>query len=344
MSKRKVFIAIGVLLFLLQPIILPSRPTDSSQPQYLHELIFNILGNLLIVLFFYANYIYLIPRFLFQRSYIQYGLIVSAGLALILLIPWCIIGQHNPPPPPNFNAEHRIPHSESLYANFRIFFSDVDHIVFLFVGTVIFSIFWFEKMQNQKIKNEKLQAELSHLKLQIHPHFLFNTLNSIYAFAIKKDDRTAETVLKLADFMRYLLQESYQDEVYLDKEIHYINNYIDLQKSRLRDTVLITHAASGNFSGKKIAPLLLFTFIENAFKYGVNPEENSVIKISITLVDNELVLKVFNNIVSTKNIESTNIGIQNTKDRLELYYPNRYKLTINDELSEFMVILKIELL
>jgi Histidine kinase len=342
MSKRKIFIAVGILLFLLQPFILPSRPTNATEPQYFNELVFNILGNILIVSFFYVNYIYLIPRFLFKRSYLQYGLIVSAGLALILLVPWFIIGQHNPPPP-HFHARHPNPDAGSIYAKFRIFFSDVDHIVFLFVGTVIFSVFWFEKMQNQKIKNEKLQAELSHLKLQIHPHFLFNTLNSIYAFAIKKDDRTAETVLKLADFMRYLLQESYRDEVHLDKEIHYINNYIDLQKSRLRDTVLITHEVSGDFSGKKIAPLLLFTFIENAFKYGVNPEENSVIKISLTLTDNELVLKVFNNIVSTKNIESTNIGIQNTKDRLELYYPNKHKLTISDEISEFRVTLKIEL-
>ncbi len=343
MSKRQIFVTIGILLFLLQPIILPSRPTNSNEPQYFKELIFNILGNILIVIFFYVNYYYLIPRFLFRRSYFQYGLIVSVGLVSILLIPSLIIGQHNPPPP-HFNVEHRIHDSESIYAKFRIFFSDVDHIVFLFVGTVIFSIFWFEKIQNQKMMNEKLQAELSHLKLQIHPHFLFNTLNSIYAFAIKKDDRTAETVLKLADFMRYLLQESYQDKVYLDKEIHYINNYIDLQKSRLRNTVLITHVVSGNFSEKKIAPLLLFTFIENAFKYGVNPEENSVIKISITLMDDELVLEVFNNIVSTKNIESTNIGIQNTKDRLELYYPHRYELTINDEQSEFMVTLKIKLL
>lgn len=130
-------------------------------------------------------------------------------------------------------------------------------------------------MQNQKIKNEKLQAELfSSLKLQIHPHFLFNTLNSTMRSAIKRDDKTADTVLIFSDFMRYLLQDSYQNEVLLEKEIQYISNYIELQKSRLRNSVIIEFEKKGIFIIKKLLPIL-FTFVENAFKYGANPDENS---------------------------------------------------------------------
>jgi len=199
-------------------------------------------------------------------------------------------------------------------------------------------------MQNQKIKNEKLQAELSHLKLQIHPHFLFNTLNSIYASAIKKDDKTADTVLIFSDFMRYLLQDSYQNEVLLEKEIQYISNYIELQKSRLRNSVIIEFEKEGNFYNKKIAPLILFTFVENAFKYGVNPDENSEIKIGISIKENELNFTVFNRIVTTKNIESSNIGIKNTKERLMLYYPQKHTLEIKEDPKAFVVNLKINLI
>lgn len=343
MNKRKLLIFIGVLLFLLQPVIFPSRPTNIADHHYFKELIYNVLGNLLILVFFYINYVFLIPKFLFQKKYLQYGFSVFFGLMVVLFLPWLLIGSHIPPVANEF-TKHIIPGEETFFQKIQLFFSDVDHLVFLFIGTIFFSTFWFERMQNQKIKTEKLEAELSHLKLQIHPHFLFNTLNSIYASAIKKDDKTADTVLVLSDFMRYLLQDSYQNEVLLEKEILYIHNYIELQKSRLRDSVAIDFQKKGDFSNKKIAPLLMFTFVENAFKYGVNPDEDSEIKIEISIQENELSLMVFNKIVTTKNIESSNIGIKNTKERLTLYYPKKHWLEINEDAKTFVVNLKINLI
>lgn len=343
MSKRKVFIFIGVLIFLLQPVVFPAFPMESSEPHYFKELSENILGNLLILIFFYINYTYLIPRLLFQKKYLQYGFSVFGGLLVVLLLPWMLFGSHLPPDFPELPIHPRS-HDQTNFHKIQMFFSDVDHLVFLFGGTVFFSTFWFERMQNQKIKNEKLQAELSHLKLQVHPHFLFNTLNSIYASAIKKDDKTADTILIFSDFMRYLLQDSYQNEVLLEKEIQYISNYIELQKSRLRNSVIIEFEKEGNFYNKKIAPLILFTFVENAFKYGVNPDENSEIKIGISIKENELNFTVFNRIVTTKNIESSNIGIRNTKERLMLYYPQKHTLEIKEDPKAFVVNLKINLI
>jgi len=343
MSKKNIFIILGIVVFLLQPLIFPSRPMDIADHHHRMDLLYDIMGNLLILTFFYINYIYLIPLFLFQKKYISYGLSVFLGLLIVIFLPWLLIGTPISPEFKDF-PKHMIPGEETLFQKAQLFFSNVDHLVFLFAGTVFFSTFWFERMQNQKIKTEKLKAELSHLKLQIHPHFLFNTLNSIYASAIKKDDKTADTVLIFSDFMRYLLQDSYQNEVLLEKEIQYINNYIELQRSRLRNSVAIEFQKSGNFSYKKIAPLLMFTFIENAFKYGVNPDEDSDIKINISIKEGELTLMVFNKIVTTKNIESSNIGIKNTRERMMLYYPNKHRLEIKEDEKTFVVHLKINLL
>lgn len=340
-KKNKVLLVIMCVGFILLPVILPSRPTEFSDGGNTREMFYSMLGNVLILIFFYINYSLLIPKLLFQKKYVLYGFTIGLGLVLILFLPALLLGPDVSKAPP-FVAKPPI-HTESVFRKFQHFFSDVDHLVYLFVGSIFFSTFWREKLQNQKIKNEKLQTELSHLKLQIHPHFLFNTLNSIYASAIKKEDKTADTVLILADFMRYLLQDSYQDEVLLEKEIHYIDNYIELQKSRLRNSVLIKFTSSGDFSNKKIAPLILFTFIENAFKYGVNPDEKSEIEINIALNNTELDLLVFNRIVATNNIESSNIGIKNTKERLVLFYPQKHSLQITENKETFTVNLKIVL-
>lgn len=339
-KKNKVLLVIFCIGFILLPVLLPSRPTEFSENGSNREMFYSMLGNVLILIFFYINYSLLIPKLLFQKRYVLYGVTIGLGLVMILFLPSLLLGP-DVSKAPLFIEKPAIHGNESGFRRFQHFFSDVDHLVYLFVGSIFFSTFWREKLQNQKNKNEKLQTELSHLKLQIHPHFLFNTLNSIYASAIKKEDKTADTVLILADFMRYLLQDSYQDEVWLEKEIHYITNYIELQKSRLRNSVLITFTANGNFSSKKIAPLILFTFIENAFKYGVNPDEKSEIVINITLNTNELDLLVFNRIVATNNIESSNIGIKNTKERLALFYPQKHSLHIAENKETFTVNLKI---
>lgn len=202
---------------------------------------------------------------------------------------------------------------------------------------------------NNRLKQsekEKVNAELSYLKAQINPHFLFNTLNSIYASAIDENaDNTASAVVMLSGMMRYVISEAHHEFVTLQKEINYINDYIELQKIRMGNTVRLLYGVTGNLAGKQIAPLILISFIENAFKHGVNPEENSSIEIEIDIHDNNLHLSVLNNKVKTVNGDSfkNNIGLENTRNRLQLLYPSRHELVIKDDEKEFLVLLKINL-
>ncbi|CAN5523780.1 histidine kinase [soil metagenome] len=196
----------------------------------------------------------------------------------------------------------------------------------------------------RQVENDQLKAELQQLKAQIHPHFLFNTLNSIYSLAIRNDERTADTIVKLSEFMRYIIRDAHRDKVPLMTEVNYIANYIDLQKARLQDAVQIDYQLAGDGSRLQIAPLLLFSFIENAFKYGVSPEEDSLIIIRLTIQADELRLFVANNKVEVSQLEkSTTVGLQNARERLRLLYPAEHQLTIDDTPTHYRVTLALVL-
>lgn len=192
---------------------------------------------------------------------------------------------------------------------------------------------------------DKLDAELSYLKAQINPHFLFNTLNSIYSLALQKSDDAANAVVKLSGMMRYVLTESQRESVSLEKEINYIKDYVELQKLRLGNAVRLDFNISGNAAQKQIAPLLLIPFIENAFKHGVNAEENSEIEIEINVTESAVNLFVKNNKVNVDNTTDvkTGLGVENTKNRLILLYPDKHHLTIDDNPLSFAVSLSINI-
>jgi LytS/YehU family sensor histidine kinase len=187
-------------------------------------------------------------------------------------------------------------------------------------------------------------SELSFLKAQINPHFLFNTLNSIYSLAIQRSDATPDAVVKLSGMMRYVLQDAQYETVSLQSEVNYIKDYIELQKLRLDKSVKLIFTQEGDLTGKKIAPLILISFIENAFKYGVNSEEDSEIVIRIKS-EKEFSLFVKNNKVRSYSSDepNTGLGIKNTRKRLELLYPGLHTLEISDNEKEFSVNLVIRL-
>lgn len=191
----------------------------------------------------------------------------------------------------------------------------------------------------KQIETEKANAELSYLKAQINPHFLFNTLNSIYSLAIQKHDKTADAVVKLSEMMRYVLNDDNTSFVSLDKELHYISNYIDLQKMRLSPIVRLSYTCAGDPNGKKVAPLILIPFIENAFKHGVSTEEDSDIKIEISISETQLQLLVKNYCVKINNntLNKSGLGIENTKKRLGLLYPNNHLLKI-DKIDNYFIV------
>lgn len=293
------------------------------------------IGYVLLLLFAYANYYLFIPSYYFTTRYWVYGGIILASFAVVVALP-NVIPVNFPP------AEHHPPHMEHGPHGPPDVLMHITHNFSRFVAVFFVSLFLRINRRLKQTEKERVEAQLSYLKAQINPHFLFNTLNSIYSLAIQKSDKTAPAVVKLSGMMRYVTTETQHDFVSLDKDLNYITNYIDLQRIRLGDTMKIDFEIRGDARGKQIAPLILIPFVENAFKHGVNPERDSIIKVHIDLTERALALVVFNKKVGGVD-ESSNVGIENTRNRLNLLYPGRYTLTIEDNPADFLVNLTLVL-
>jgi hypothetical protein len=306
----------------------------------------DFLTYLFTLIFFYLNYYFLIPKFYANKKYILYGVLVLAVFLLVEFIPHLIIrdGLRAHGPPPHLRGDGP-PHLGQPGPRIKpVFIMETARHFFLFLFVAFLSLMLRTRELLKQARREKSEAELSYLKAQINPHFLFNTLNSIYSLAIDRSDYTATAVVKLSGMMRYVLSETHHEFVSLEKEINYISDYIDLQKLRLGNTVKLSYQVSGSKSGKQIAPLILIPFIENAFKYGVNPEENSEIKIEISITDTNINLSVKNIKVKIRSgiHEKSGLGIKNTRSRLQLLYPGKHYLTLEDNDKDFHVSLSIK--
>ena len=215
-------------------------------------------------------------------------------------------------------------------------------VMVLLSGTIRLGLS-FIKNQNEKklLENANLNAEVNFLKSQINPHFLFNTLNGIYSLAHNRSTQTEDAILKLSELMRYVLYESGTERVDLAKDIQYITNYIDLQRLRLSSKVSVNYEVKGNLVGT-IAPLLLISFIENAFKHGISYTHSSAIHISITVFEETLTLLVENPIVENNSFVG-GVGLKNVIRRLDLLYPQKHSLDIVDNGPLHVVNLKLNL-
>jgi LytS/YehU family sensor histidine kinase len=203
---------------------------------------------------------------------------------------------------------------------------------------------WSEKdFREQKIQKEKVETELQMLKTQINPHFLFNTLNSIYVLAMKNSDQTANTVMKLSDILDYILYKIDAPRIAIPTEIQIIENYIELEKIRYTNRVNLSLSSDFESEDIQIPPMLIIPFIENAFKHGVAKSlGESWIKISIQEKGEMLNIAVSNSKGqnSTKS-EGGGIGLVNVKKRLEILYLDSYILDISDKINSYEVFLSI---
>lgn len=292
------------------------------------------------VALFYVNAMGLIPRLFDKRLYKIYTLWAIALYAAVV----------------GANAICDQLYSLSLFSTEKeSFWSDV--VMNIQSKTVILSLsigygLTRQWVQNQKIQQEIVKAELTtrlkYLKAQINPHFLFNTLNMAYASATKsKDPVTADIIEKLSELMRYVLYESEEEKVALEKEIRYIDNLVRLQIQRLSPELAsqVHYQVEGNWHHHKVAPLILIPFIENVFKHGLFVSRKSGIYISIALNGNVLTLETRNN-KSQRAIQtdkSSGIGLKNARERLLLLYPNQHALEIDDTGASFHVKLQIEI-
>jgi LytS/YehU family sensor histidine kinase len=198
----------------------------------------------------------------------------------------------------------------------------------------------------KKIELEKINAELSFLKAQVNPHFLFNTLNNLYALILQKSDKSADAVLKLADIMKYILAEGTLDKVTLEKELTLLRNYTELERLRKTDAQ-INFTTTGNINGQQITPLLLLPFVENAFKYGLNTVSgNGFVNIDMNISGNQLHFSVENNNPPPSNkeaLQSLGIGISNVRKRLDYLYPGKYEMKIAEQPAFFKIDLQLNL-
>ncbi len=206
---------------------------------------------------------------------------------------------------------------------------------------------YYNQVRYHKMETKQVEAELNSLKGQLNPHFLFNTLNNIYSLSLDENKKLPTVILKLSDLMRYILDSSKKSEVDLEDEIKFINDYIDMEKIRLRDNSIIEFNSEGDFSKMKIAPMLFLPFLENIFKHGVNPENGKLeTKIELCSSNDKITFSTSNKNytkLDANNSLSTKNGLENIKQRLELLYPNKHKLEILNNGFTFEINLVLEI-
>lgn len=335
--KEIIIHTIGWALFLWIPPLFGPGPSFSLGMIVSPHMQRELASNLLVIVFFYLNTHILIPKFYFNKRYVTFFLLVFVIFLIVTLVPFLTIpGSHRfpaptPAPPPG------------VFRSTILF--EFGHNFFRFFVAAFFSYAITISSRWQKAEQEKLSAELSYLKAQINPHFLFNTLNGIYSLAIQKSDQTAPAIVKLSAMMRYIVSEAHFDFVSIEKELTYIRSYIELQQIRFGESVRVFLSIQQDMQMNQIAPLILIPFVENAFKHGVNAEENSSIKISIHIEKGRLHMEVFNNKVFIhKSAErKSQLGIKNTRARLQLLYPAQHTLQIVDTKDNFLVLLDLNL-
>jgi len=205
--------------------------------------------------------------------------------------------------------------------------------------------YWLKKQQEwMQAEKEKITAELQLLKAQVHPHFLFNTLNNIYSFSLENSPKTPELILKLSTLLSYMIYDCKVEEVRLEKEMEIMKNYVDLEKERYGNNIEISWSVEGDIKNKFIAPLLILPFLENAFKHGASEQiETPWLGVDISVKDDTLICKIANSKNEYVPYSNNGIGINNVKKRLEFIYPGKHELKMNDEANFFVVSLLIKM-
>jgi hypothetical protein len=291
---------------------------------------------------FYLQLYYSIPRLLYRKKYGLFALFLPAtiGVSALLRTLLAVFLQRHyfrpvPVPAPGFDAVFR----ESLL-NIFIW------VICLVAGRLVFERVRFHRYIDS-IEKEKTRNELDFLRAQFNPHFLFNSINSIYGHIDRRNGKARTMLLSFSEMLRYQLYECNVDSVGIDKEIQYIRNYIALQQERKEENLFVSLDIPENVRGFTIAPLLLIAFIENAFKYvSCREDRENKVMISLCKKGDHLQFRAFNTReegTGRPRMDKGGIGIVNVKRRLELQYPERYELQIRDEKETYEIILNLKI-
>lgn len=343
-TNRKIAIHIaGCVAFLILPFVSSPRSSVFDSWMFGPPEFKGLISSLLLIIFFYVNYYYFIPQYFQKRKYAMWGIITFLCFVLILFIPHAIVDNldakffSEPPDFPKHPKQMGKPHDKMF---FRHFMFQESFFRFLVVWGLSF-LLKIDKLWKQT-RIEKRNAELAYLKSQVNPHFLFNTLNGIYALSLENSQKTPDAIVRLSELMRYVSTEINNDFVPLKNEIRHIENYIELQKVRLGNTVDVSFILNVPDDDLMIAPLILMPFVENAFKHGLSAQI-SKIKIELRVSDaDELIFQIANEKQAIQG-SATGSGLENVKRRLELIYGEQSQLNINNTDINFFVELKLKL-
>jgi two-component sensor histidine kinase len=285
---------------------------------------------------FYANLYLLIPYTLDARKFFFWILGCAAILIMFLAVKYGF----------SFYI-YKISGLKMLFRDKEMLIRDPNELLlttfitngfFIFLSTVYkFTVDWFfNEKEKTELEKQSLTAELAFLKSQINPHFLFNSLNNIYSLAYQKSDATPDAILKLSEIMRYMLYESNDNRVDLEKEITYLKSFIELQKLRFKGNAFVVLEVEGQIVNQKIVPLILISFVENAFKHGLATDKDSPIHINISVFEDNMLFTIKNKKNNSRQKDQTGgIGMINVVRRLDLTYPDKYKLSVENKENDY---------
>lgn len=293
---------------------------------------------------FYVNYTLLIPLLVKEQK--RYWIYISSIIVLLLgsVCVKTVLATLNRDVILSY-TNHRTGASSTIEITQYVVTAIFSSGFFIVVSSLLkFAIDWFANERIQRnLEREKKDMELQFLKSQLNPHFLFNSLNNIYSLAYQKSEKTADAILKLSEIMRYMIYESNDSWVSLSKEIDYVNSFIELQKLRFKDGAAVQLSLNGEIDDQQIVPLILISFVENAFKHGVANDPRDPIKINI--IANQKILHF--SLTNKKNTSNKDImggvGLTNVERRLQLLYPERYKLNIVNSDTHYTLELMLDL-
>ncbi len=306
--------------------------------------LFTLSNELINILFYgllvYFNLFYLIPNYLTKKRFLTYSALLV--LATLVITPLKVLVFYF-----KFSGLARL--QTDLLENMNWYFL----LNFVVAGSsTVFKIVtdWLRHLrERQELETQTMQSELRFLKSQINPHFLFNTLNNLYALTLKKSDQAPEIVLKLSEMMRYMLYECNEKQVLLRKEVDYIRNYLDLERLRQGDNIDISFEVQGNIRDQKIAPLMFTPFLENSFKHGLsNNISKGFVNIKLTVADSDVHFFIENSKPDAPpkrdpSRPSGGIGLVNIHRRLKLLYDDQYELDIVDSPNTYAVNLMLNI-
>jgi len=280
---------------------------------------------------FYFNYFFLSDLIFVHKNYLKY-IVITLSLSVITLLILHI------------TSSTWLLEDEGLITGISVITNLI--LILIFSNLLKGILSWFNDQQKKsELQKEKLQSELNFLKLQINPHFLFNSLNNIYSLCYNKSDNAAPMIARLSKILRYMLYECKESRVLLIKEIELLKNYTELNLLKTGNEKRVDFYTERIEHHHKIAPLILITFLENAFKHGnVLYNKNGWINIECRVEDQQLFFKLSNSYSqNSKKSQNSGIGLENIEKQLELTYPSSYDLKISEINNEYTIELNIEL-